>query len=101
MLLKYMQMMLLYSKLRFCSVLFLLWRSRSLFYELEPTVPTAYGFLEMFSDVVDGALTASPYSFKEIDHFILSTYLRGGIRLYFCAKFLKILKGTAASIKRQ
>ena len=27
--------------------------------------------------------------------------LRGEIRLYFCAKFLKILKGTAASIKRQ
>ena len=38
-------------------------------------------------------------SFKEIDHFILSTYSRGGITLFLCN--LKIWKGTAAAIKRQ
>ena len=30
-------------------------------YQLELTVPTAYGFLEAFSDVVDGALRAHTF----------------------------------------
>ena len=38
---------------------FLLWRS--IIYQLEPTVRTAYGFLETFSDVIDGALTAHTF----------------------------------------
>ena len=45
----------------FCFFCFLLWRSRSLFYQLEPTVSTAYEFLETFSDVIDGALTAHTF----------------------------------------
>ena len=47
------------------------------------------------TDVINGDFT-SPYmyilidestgiSFKQIDHFILRTYSRGGVRLYFCA----------------
>ena len=41
---------------------FLLWRSRPfIIYQLEPTVPTVYGFLEVFSDVINGTLTADTF----------------------------------------
>ena len=83
-------MMLFYRKLRFSSVFFFFCCG-----DLEHlfTVRAGYGFLETFSDVIDGALTAHTLflinesmgiivSKKSI---ILSAYSWGGIRLYFCA----------------
>ena len=78
-------LMLFYRKWRFSSDFFLVRSSKSF-------MNWSKQFLQ-HTDVINGDYT-SPYilidestgiSFKQIDHFILRTYSRGGVRLYFRA----------------